>query len=235
MKQRILIIDDEQDLCNIVAVNLELAGYDVDFSLSATDALKRDITVYQLIILDVMMPNMSGFEFARILKSDSLTSHIPIIFLTARSSEDDVLEGFDIGADDYIDKPFSVKELTARVKAVIGRNQQAAVSAENREVNDANPASSDIDIRIDTVSKTIKINGNDIIFTPTEFNLLSLLLNNRGQVFSRSDIIDRVWPEKVVVTDRTIDVNINRIRKKIGRYAKNLITRQGFGYCFVGD
>lgn len=230
-KYRILVVDDEQDLCNIVAVNLELAGYDVDFALSAEEAMRCDLASYSLFLLDVMMPNMTGFDLAQILKKDDNTSHIPIIFLTAKDSEEDMLNGFSLGADDYIDKPFSVKELVARVKAVINRSvTKRADLKELQQASQNKPAN--IDIYIDREGKQISIDGVYVLFTPTEFNLLSLLLDNRGRVFSRSDLVRLVWPKDVIVTDRTVDVNINRIRKKIGRYSNNIVTRQGFGYCF---
>lgn len=230
-KYRILVVDDEQDLCNIVAVNLELAGYDVDFALSAEEAMRCDLASYSLFLLDVMMPNMTGFDLAQILKKDDNTSHIPIIFLTAKDSEEDMLNGFSLGADDYIDKPFSVKELVARVKAVI--NRSVTKRADLKELQQASQnKSANIDIYIDREGKQISIDGVYVLFTPTEFNLLSLLLDNRGRVFSRSDLVRLVWPKDVIVTDRTVDVNINRIRKKIGRYSNNIVTRQGFGYCF---
>lgn len=228
-KHRILVIDDEQDICEILSVNLQMAGYEVETANSAEEALRLDIGKFQLILLDIMMPGMSGYRMAQLLKENKQTASIPIVFITAKDTEDDLLKGFSIGADDYIQKPFSVREVLARIKAVINRTLAKATS------NEKQPTSSSISyegLKIDTDRKTVSVDGEDVAFTPTEYHLLLLLLSERGQVFSRQQLIDRVWPSNVVVTFRTVDVNITRIRKKIGRYSNNIVTRQGFGYCF---
>jgi DNA-binding response OmpR family regulator len=222
-RKKILVIDDEQDLCDILVFNLEMAGFEADCAYSAEEGLKKDLPVYDLLLLDVMMPGMSGFEMAKRLKGDKRTAHMPIIFLTARDTEDDVLHGFDIGADDYVKKPFSVKEVMARVKAVVNRNQagqqlDGCLSYEG--------------LVVDKVRKTVTIDGVPMDFTRTEFDLLCIFLQHPGKVFSRQQLLDEVWPKDVIVTERTVDVNITRLRKKLGPYAACVVTRLGFGYTF---
>jgi DNA-binding response OmpR family regulator len=224
MKQKILIIDDEQDLCEILQFNLTTAGYQVDTVNSGEEALKKDIKQYDLLLLDVMMPGMSGFELAAGLKLSESTANLPIIFLTALGDEQDKLHGFDLGADDYIAKPFSIREVLARVKAVLRRTSP---SADNVQVLTYEG------LTMDLVKMTVTVDGNPVQLTKTEYELLKLFLEHRGQVFSRQEVLDRVWPHDVVVTDRTVDVNITRMRKKIGRYSSCIVTRHGFGYLFV--
>ncbi len=224
MKQKILVIDDERDLCEILQFNLTAAGYEVDTAFSGEDALKRDIPSYDLLLLDVMMPGISGFELAAHLKRDAATASVPIIFLTALDEEKDTLHGFDLGADDYIAKPFSVREVEARVKAVLGRTSTGASSV--RELRYEG-------LVMDLSKMSVTIDGEPVMLTKTEYELLKLFLEHRGQVFSRQDVLDKVWPSDVVVTDRTVDVNITRMRKKIGRYSSCIVTRHGFGYLFV--
>lgn len=238
-KNKILIVDDEEDLCHIMQINLETSGYDTDVAYSAEEALQKiaeatpsnevdDLSMpFDLILLDVMMPGMSGFELASQLKSDNRYSMIPIIFLTAKDGLDDTLNGFSLGADDYVSKPFSVKEVLARIKAVIGRTHPHTPSKVT--------SVSFHGLTMYYVQKKVSIDGKDTSFTRTEFELLWLLLNNRNVVFSRQQLISKVWPKDVIVTGRTIDVNINRLRKKIGRYAPCIATRQGFGYYFKED
>lgn len=223
MKQkRILVVDDEQDLCEILLYNLRAAGYEAEAAYSGEMALTM-VRGYDLLILDVMMPGMSGFELAKRLKADAQTSPIPIIFLTAKDTEDDTLEGFGLGADDYVTKPFSVREVVARVKAVLTRSLSNTV---------AESLLSFEGLVLDLNKKTTTVDGESVNLTKTEFELLGLLLRHRGQVFSRQQIFDAVWPEDVVVSDRTVDVNITRMRKKIGSYGTNIVSRQGFGYVF---
>lgn len=224
MKQRILVIDDERDLCEILRFNLEAAGFQVDTAYSGEEALKLDITQYDLLLLDVMMPGMSGFELAACLKLKPDTSRVPIIFLTALGEEENKLHGFELGADDYIAKPFSVREALARVKAVLGRTSVGESSAEILSYEG---------LRMDLSKMTVTVDGEPVQLTKTEYELLRLFLANRGRVFSRQDVLDKVWPHDVVVTDRTVDVNITRMRKKIGRYSSCIVTRHGFGYLFV--
>ena len=166
---------------------------------------------------------MSGFELAERLKSEPKTSAIPIIFLTAKDTEDDTLQGFDLGADDYITKPFSVREVLARVKAVLHRS----LPQNHREGSLRFEG-----LVVDFARKTVVADGEPVELTKTEFELLSLLLTHRGKVLSRQQLLDGAWPQGVVVTDRTVDVNIARLRKKIGQYSAYIVARQGFGYCF---
>ncbi|MBR0181563.1 MAG: response regulator transcription factor [Prevotella sp.] len=229
-KKKILVVDDEQDLCEILLYNLNAAGFLAEAAYSGEMAWDRIVNCksennrcFDLLLLDVMMPGMSGFELAERLKSDEQTSHMPIIFLTAKDTEDDTLQGFGLGADDYVTKPFSVREVVARVKAVLARSQ--------RQKTDGSLISFE-GLVLDLGKKTTTVDGNSVWLTKTEFELLGLLLRHRGQVFSRQQIFDAVWPEDVVVSDRTVDVNITRMRKKIGRYGSFIVSRQGFGYVF---
>lgn len=223
---RILVVDDEQDLCEILKFNLETDGYQVETANSAEEALEKDIASYNLLLLDVMMGGMSGFQLAKQLKNSEVTAHIPIIFLTARDTENDTVTGFNLGADDYISKPFSIREVMVRVRAVLRRTASRLEGAEEPAVISYQGLLLNLD------KKSVSVDGEDVPFTKTEFELLRLLLEERGRVFSRQELIDRVWPKDVLVLDRTVDVNITRMRKKIGRFAKCIVTRLGFGYYF---
>ena len=227
MKQnaRILVVDDEQDLLEILKFNLETEGYEVMTATSAEDALQLDIASFDLLLLDVMMGGMSGFAMARQLKDNPATAQVPIIFLTARDTENDTVTGFNLGADDYISKPFSLREVMVRVRAVLRRTAK-----ENGEEEAKTLSYQGIVMNLDR--KTVSVDGEDIPFTKTEFELLHLLLDERGRVFSRQELIERIWSKDVLVLDRTVDVNITRLRKKIGRFAKCIVTRLGFGYYF---
>lgn len=224
---RILVVDDEEDLCEILKFNLDMEGYDVDIANSAEEALKMDLSSYQLLLLDVMMGEISGFKLASMLRKNEKTAQTPIIFLTAKDTENDMLTGFNLGADDYISKPFSIRQVVARVKAVLRRTSEKDNEGEQELLTYETLA---LDI------KRIKatIDGKEIALTKKEFEILKLLLENRGNVFSREEILSRIWKDEVYVLDRTIDVNITRLRKKIGIYGKNIVTRLGFGYCFEG-
>lgn len=223
-KYKILVVDDEQDLLEILKFNLETEGYEVATATSAEDALKQDIGSFDLMLLDVMMGGMSGFAMARQLKENPLTAAIPIIFLTARDTENDTVTGFNLGADDYISKPFSIREVLVRIRAVIRRTAEPSATTQN--------VLSYQGIEMSLDKKTVAIDGEDIPFTKTEFEILHLLLAERGKVFSRQELIDRIWPKDVLVLDRTVDVNITRLRKKIGKFSKCIVTRLGFGYYF---
>ncbi len=222
---RILVVDDEEDLCEILQFNLETEGYQVDVAYSAEEAFKKNIAEYNLLLLDVMMGEMSGFKLARALRENPATASTPIIFLTAKDSETDRLTGFNIGADDYISKPFSIREVLARVKAVMRRveNKKTVVAVEQ--------------LTYETLvmflgNKKVLLDGVEIPFTKKEYEILRLFLENKNRVFSRDEMLTRVWSDEVIVLDRTIDVNITRLRKKIGQYGKNIVTRLGYGYCF---
>lgn len=221
-KARILVVDDEESLCEILQFNLEVEGYEVDVAYSAEEALGRDVACYDLILLDVMMGAMSGFKMAQELKRNPATASVPIIFCTARDSEDDTVAGLNLGADDYIAKPFALREVVARVRSVLRRSAQSK----------SNDCVFYRTLSLDLRSKRCTLNGEEILLTKKEFEILVLLLSNRGRIFSREEILERVWTDEVVVLDRTIDVNITRLRKKIGEYGHNIITRLGYGYGF---
>lgn len=221
---RILVVDDEEDLCEILKFNLENEGFWVDTANSAEEALKLDLTRYNLLLLDVMMGEISGFKMASMLKKDKNTASIPIIFITARDTENDTVTGFNLGGDDYISKPFSLREVVARVKAVLRRT--AETQAAQPDILTYHGLSMDI------AQKRVTINGEDVALTKKEFEILKLLLKSPGKVFSREDILAKIWSDEVYVLDRTVDVNITRLRKKIGNYGKHIITRLGYGYCF---
>lgn len=222
---RILVVDDEEDLCEILKFNLEIEGYDVDTAFSAEDALKLDISSYNLLLLDVMMGEISGFKLANMLRKNDKTAKMPIIFLTAKDTENDLLTGFNLGADDYISKPFSIRQVVARVKAVLRRTASKPLEQEPELLAYET-------LILDTKRIKASVNGEEVPLTKKEFEILKLLLENKGNVFSREEILSRIWKDEVYVLDRTIDVNITRLRKKIGIYGKNIVTRLGFGYCF---
>jgi two-component system, OmpR family, alkaline phosphatase synthesis response regulator PhoP len=224
-KTRILVVDDEEDLCEILQFNLESDGYEVETANSAEEAMGKKLTDYNLLILDVMMGGLSGFKMADILRKDKKTASIPIIFITAKDTENDMLTGFNIGADDYISKPFSIREVSVRVKAVLRRTQFEG-SEDKEEIIAFD------DLKIDIVKKKVFIGENPVILTKKEFEMLVLLASHPGNVFSREFILKSVWTDEVYVLDRTIDVNITRLRKKLGKYGKYIVTRLGYGYCF---
>lgn len=224
-KKRILVVDDEQDLLEILKFNLETEGYEVSTACSAEEALTLNVGTFDLLLLDVMMGGMSGFAMAKRLKTDPATANIPIIFLTARDTENDTVTGFNLGADDYISKPFSIREVLVRIRAVLRRTASPSEQQAPQVIRYQG-------IEMNLGKKTVNIDGEEIPFTKTEFELLHLLLEERGRVFSRQELIDRIWPKDVLVLDRTVDVNITRLRKKIGRFSKCIVTRLGFGYYF---
>ncbi len=223
--ERILIVDDEETLCEVLKLNLENEGYDVDTAFSAEEALQMDIRQYSLILLDIMMGEISGIRFARMLKSDVETADIPIIFCTARDSEDDMVKGLNLGADDYITKPYTVRTVIARVKTVLRR------IAGHKVAEIPNRLSVD-SLILDLDLKICSIDGVEVKLTKKEFELLAFLIANKGKICSRDQILANVWSDEVIVLDRTIDVNITRIRQKIGNYGSSIITRAGFGYGF---
>ena len=223
---KILVVDDEQDLCEILKFNLETDGYVVETANSAEEALEKDVASFNLLLLDVMMGGMSGFQMAKQLKANPMTANIPIIFLTARDTENDTVTGFNLGADDYISKPFSIREVLVRIRAVLRRTAKQNGTAKEPTVISYQGLVLNLD------KKTVSVDGENVAFTKTEFELLRLLLEEKGRVFSRQELIDRVWPKDVLVLDRTVDVNITRMRKKIGKFAKCIVTRLGFGYYF---
>lgn len=224
---KILIVDDEMDIREILRYNLETEGFEVVTANSAEEALSLPLQEYSLILLDVMMGDMSGFQMARRMMDNPATAHVPIIFITALEGEDNLVKGLNIGADDYISKPLSMRELKARVRAVIRRSvhsYQQATPEDNRISYKG--------IMIDLDAKTVTLDGQELVCTKLEFELLSFFLQNPDKVFSREDLLKCCWPHDVMVLDRTVDVNITRLRKKLGRYGKQIKTRVGYGYCF---
>lgn len=222
-RHKILVVDDEESLCEILQFNLEVEGYEVDTANSGEQALAMHPERYSLILLDVMMGELSGFQTARRLKADPATAAVPIIFCTAKDSEDDTVAGLTLGADDYIAKPFSVREVVARVRSVLRRT--AADGAESGPIVFE-------ELQLDLRCKRCTLDGEEVKLTKKEFEILALLLSHRGAIFSREEILRRIWSDDVIVLDRTIDVNITRLRRKIGRYGARIVTRMGYGYGF---
>jgi two-component system, OmpR family, alkaline phosphatase synthesis response regulator PhoP len=221
--RNILIVDDEEDLCEILQYNLNNEGFKTDIAHSAEDALNKPLDEFDLILLDIMMGPMSGFKFADKLRKE-MNNNVPIIFLTAKDTENDLLTGFSLGADDYISKPFSVNELTARVKAVIKRT--------NHQNLKPDPIIRFGEIELDTVRKRLIINNERVELTKKEYEMLKVLLDNQGKVFSREDFLNIVWGKDVIVSERTIDVNITRLRAKLGEFGQCLRNKTGYGYFF---
>lgn len=223
--KRILVVDDEETLCEALKFNLEEEGFEVDTALSAEEALCLDLASYNLVILDIMMGEISGTRLAGIMKSKPETAAIPIIFCTARDSEDEMIKGLDLGADDYITKPYSIRNIIARLKAVL-RRSTAIPEKPSHSISFEG-------LTVDPVSKTCSVDGQYVKMPRKEFEILLTLLKNRGRIFSREELLNLIWPDEVVVVDRVVDVNITRIRRKIGRYGSHITTRSGYGYGFV--
>ncbi|MFC4665554.1 response regulator transcription factor [Falsiporphyromonas endometrii] len=221
-KVKILIVDDEPDIREILRFNLENEGYEIDEASSAEEADKILTFEHRLILLDVMMGGMSGYQYASLLRKKS--NEIPIIFLTAKNTENDMLTGFSTGADDYVPKPFSIKEVMARVKSIL-RRVSLNNSIEESILKEG-------DLTLDLTSKEVKILDQQVDLTRTEYNILYLLFSNRGKVFSRAEILDSAWPEDGIVLERTVDVHIARLRKKLGSYGELITNRTGYGYTF---
>lgn len=228
--ERILIVDDEETLCEVLKLNLENEGYDVDIAFSAEQALGYNLKEYSLILLDIMMGEISGIKMAKMLKADVATADIPIIFCTARDTEDDMIMGLNLGADDYIMKPYTIRNVIARVKSVLRRtanhknNNNTPIEKPNRLLVDG--------LCLDLEFKRCTVDGEEVKLARKEFELLAYLIQHRGKICSREQILSRVWSDEVVVLDRTIDVNITRLRSKIGAYGSYIVTRSGFGYGF---
>jgi len=221
MSTRVLVVDDEEDLCEILQFNLEGEGYEVDVAYSAEEALKKDLKSYQVILLDVMMGKISGFKLAKMIRQEMKLS-VPIIFLTAKDGENNTLTGFSLGADDYISKPFSVREVIARVRAVIQRTRSEGINGGQKITYR--------EFELDDVSKQLVINKKTIELTKKEFEILYLLMDNPSRVFSREDMMNRIWTDEVVVMARTVDVHVARLRKKLGKYGHYIRSRPGYGY-----
>ncbi len=222
---RILVVDDEESLCEILQFNLEVEGYRVDVAYSAEQALELPLESYSIILLDVMMGAISGFKMAQLMKKNEKWANIPIIFCTAKDTEDDTVVGLNLGADDYISKPFSTREVVARVKSVLRRTTAKTKESEKQIISHDK-------LSIDVLKRKCFVDGVEVALTKKELEILTLFLQNKGRVLAREEILQKVWSNDVVVVDRTIDVNITRLRKKIGPYGKYIITRQGYGYGF---
>ena len=229
MATRILIVDDEETLCEVLKLNLENEGYDVDIAFSAEQALTLDLKSYSLILLDIMMGEISGIKMAKMMKADVTTADVPIIFCTARDTEDDMVMGLNIGADDYIVKPYTVRNVVARVKSVLRRSGGHNGSATSKEQSNTLQVEG---LQLDLEFKRCIVDGVEVKLARKEFELLAYLISHRGKICSREQILNRVWSDEVVVLDRTIDVNITRLRSKIGAYGSYIVTRSGFGYGF---
>ena len=226
---KILIVDDEETLCEVLKLNLEIEGYDVDVAFSAEQALQMDLKGYSLILLDIMMGEISGIKMARMLKADPATANVPIIFCTAKDSEDDMVMGLNLGADDYITKPYTLRNVIARVKSVLRR---ASVAKSEPAASSASSVLEVEGLKLDMEFKKCTVDGVEVKLTRKEFELLAYLIQHRGKICSREQILSRVWSDEVIVLDRTIDVNITRLRSKIGSYGSYIVTRSGFGYGF---
>lgn len=230
MRIRILVIDDEESICEILKYNLEKEGYEVDTANSAEEALTMDLARYSLMIVDIMMERLSGFDFAKRLKNNVATERVPIIFCSALNGEDDTVMGLNIGGDDYITKPFVIGEVIARVRAVLRRSQAYEQIRVNVAKGNYEPDITFRNLRLDRNEKLCYINGEQLDLTPTEYSILLYFLTHRNRIYSREEIIKQVWG--VEVSNRTIDTNIARLRKKLGEYGDHIRTRPGFGYGF---
>jgi DNA-binding response OmpR family regulator len=219
---KILVVDDEQDLREILEFNLSSEGFEIDTASSAEEALMLPLENYNLILLDVMMGGMSGFKMADILRKEKKLN-IPVIFLTAKSSENELLTGFNVGADDYIIKPFSIKEVLVRIRAVLKRGNLNKGKSETLKFKE---------MKVDLNRKAVYIEKKAIHLTKKEFEILVFLMKNSGNYISRKELLDKIWSDDVIVTERNVDVNITRLRKKIGKYGKTIISQTGYGYCF---
>lgn len=226
--KRILVVDDEETLCDTLGFNLESEGYVVDTAYSAEEALTRNLADYDLILLDIMMGEISGQQLARIVRANPATASVPIIFCTAKDAEEDMIHGLDLGADDYITKPYSLNAMLARIRTVLRRtsapgHQSAAVCDEVAYKG----------LVLSLRNRTCVVDGKSVKMPRKEFEILWKLLSNRGRVYSREELLSEIWPDEVVVLDRVVDVNVTRIRQKICEYGKNIVTRFGYGYGFV--
>jgi len=222
---KLLIVDDEEDILEILRFNLEYEGFIIDTALSGEEALEKLTPEHKLILLDVMMDGMSGFRLAEKLRKDNIQT--PIIFLTARETENDMLTGFSVGADDYITKPFSIKEVIARIKSIVKRDYVTFPTLEaDKEILAIG------DLKLNLVTKETKLKGENIILTKTEFEILSLLMQHPQKVFTREEILEKVWKNESYVLERTVDVHIARLRKKLDEYGACITNRSGYGYTF---
>lgn len=231
--KRILVVDDEETLCDVMAFNLEAEGYVVEKAYSAEEALAYDLSEFDLILLDIMMGEISGLQLVRIMRSNPATVSVPVIFCTAKDAEDDMIRGLDTGADDYITKPYSLQTVLARIRTVLRR----ASSSRDNTYSSSTPMLTVqfIGLQLSRRTHTCMVDGEVVRMPRKEFEILFRLLSDRNRVFSRAELLSEVWPGETVVADRAVDVNVTRIRQKIGRYGRHIITRSGYGYGFMDD
>lgn len=228
IRKRILVVDDEKDIVDILKYNLERESeFEVMTAGNGKEALELAQFNPDLILLDIMMPEINGFEVCKELKSNPATARIPVIFLTAKENEIDEILGLEIGADDYITKPISPRKVLARIKSVIRR------SSKDKQVTvTGNENIKFMNLEMDTSSHSVKIKDREIFFPKKEFQLLHFLLSNRGKVYSREVLLNRIWGENIFVVDRTVDVHVAKVREKLGEYAEYIETIKGLGYRF---
>ena len=231
--KRILVVDDEETLCDVMAFNLEAEGYVVEKAYSAEEALAYDLSEFDLILLDIMMGEISGLQLVRIMRSNPATASVPVIFCTAKDAEDDMIRGLDTGADDYITKPYSLQTVLARIRTVLRR----ASSSRDNTYSSSTPMLTVqfMGLQLSRRTHTCMVDGEVVRMPRKEFEILFRLLSDRNRVFSRAELLSEVWPGETVVADRAVDVNVTRIRQKIGRYGRHIITRSGDGYGFMDD
>lgn len=231
--KRILVVDDEETLCDVMAFNLEAEGYVVEKAYSAEEALAYDLSEFDLILLDIMMGEISGLQLVRIMRSNPATASVPVIFCTAKDAEDDMIRGLDTGADDYITKPYSLQTVLSRIRTVLRR----ASSSRDNTYSSSTPMLTVqfMGLQLSRRTHTCMVDGEGVRMPRKEFEILFRLLSDRNRVFSRAELLSEVWPGETVVADRAVDVNVTRIRQKIGRYGRHIITRSGYGYGFMDD
>lgn len=232
MNIKILLIDDEEPICEILRYNLEKEGYEVDCAYSAEEALELDLTQYSLCIVDIMMERLSGYDFAKAVRKNPETENLPLIFCSALNGEDDTVMGLNIGGDDYITKPFVIPEVIARVRAVLRRSHAMKMMAGKKSEAETAQEVSFKGLVVNRDRKVCTLDGEVLNLTKTELDLITFFLTHRNRIYSRDELIKHIWPDDVVVTSRAIDTNIARLRKKIGSYGNNIVTRLGFGYGF---
>lgn len=233
MNVKILLIDDEEPICEILKYNLEKEGYEIDCAYSAEEALELDLRQYSLCLVDIMMERLSGYDFAKAVRKNPETANLPLIFCSALNGEDDTVMGLNIGGDDYITKPFVISEVIARVRAVLRRSMAMQPAKEKTKESQSQAKTVSFGgITVDLDDKVCTLDGEDLNLTKTELELITFFLQHRNRIYSRDQIIKEIWPDDVIVTSRAIDTNIARLRKKLGRYGNNIVTRMGFGYGF---
>lgn len=232
MRIKVLVVDDEESVCDILKFNLEKDGYEVDCAYSAEEALEKDTASYSLFILDIMMGRLSGIDLAKRLRNMSGTENTPIIFCSALAELDDKVMGLNMGADDYITKPFNLPEVLARVRSVLRRSHVTHVVAANIAEGHYEPDIVFHGLRVSRNDKMVYIDGEQLQLTKTEYDLLLFLISHRNRIYSRDEILKNVWADDVNVTTRTVDTNLARLRRKLGEYGGYIQTRQGFGYGF---